>query len=516
MKKITIIALLGGFTLLFGLSGCKLNTDPTTSLSADAVFDKAEDSEKVLNGAWRYLMENFSTFANPGYGSFLRAGDAMGSDVVLNTRYGFANHYALNAIYSRGGTNGLSWTLSYAVINNANNVIKYIDGTTGDDEVKRRIKGQAYGLRGFIYLHLASLYSFAIDKDPNAVCVPIYTEPSNEKTEGLPASSVKEVYEQAISDLEEALKLIPANYVRNQKYKIDRQVTLGLLSRATLYARQWEKAADYSTQLLALNNYLMTETEYKAGFNSVENKEWIWGHPQTAEQNDASYQFHYLDVTSSVSGYYSFNTDPYFLDLFDDGDYRKSMIYWAPDPGKPPATETFAWLRYAKFIFRSPSDFTADIVLMRVSEIVLINAEANARLNRNSEAITKLNQLKSARLAKSISGLSGQDLLDAIWVERRKELFGEGFSLVDIIRNQQTIVRKDYPQSPKVNYKYIDSKGEEQIVALTPQGHRIFQFPDKSAFEKNNKYFLFRIPEVEETTNTSLYKNHPKLAIYNQ
>ena len=32
----------------------------------------------------------------------------------------------------------------------------------------------------------------------------------------------------------------------------------------------------------------MTESEYKAGFNSVDNKEWIWGHAQTNDQSNAS------------------------------------------------------------------------------------------------------------------------------------------------------------------------------------------------------------------------------------
>ena len=67
----------------------------------------------------------------------------------------------------------------------------------------------------------------------------------------------------------------------------------------------------------------MTESEYKAGFNSVDNKEWIWGHAQTNDQSNASYQFHYLDTTTKGSYYYSFNVDPYFRDLFEDGDYVK-------------------------------------------------------------------------------------------------------------------------------------------------------------------------------------------------
>lgn len=493
------------------LSACDLETSPTNSVDAGVVFNKAEDSEKILNGAWAYLMETFNSYANPGYGAMLRAGDAMGSDVVLNTKYGFRDHYAFSALYGKGGTNTLSWLLAYRVINNANGVIKNIDATVGTETNKNRIKGQAYALRGFMYLHLASSYSFAIDKDPNATSVPIYLEPTEEEVPGNPAATVSEVYAQSLSDLEKALELIPENYSRSSKYKVDTQVVLGLLSRVALYSRNWEKAKLYSGKLLDKNNYLMTEKEYNEGFNSVDNKEWIWGHPQTPEQSNASYQFYFLDVTTDGSYYYSFNADPYFRDYFDDGDYRKKMIFWAPDPGKDPAQEAFVWMRYNKFKFRE--DYTADIVLMRTAEIYLINAEAKARLN-DADAITMLNKLKSARGAYTASGLSGQNLLDAIWLERRKELFGEGFSLVDIVRNQQSVVRKEYPQTPKINYTYIDDDGVAKTFAITPQGHRILNFPDKSSFQANSKYYLFRIPDSEELANVNLYSLHPKLEIF--
>ncbi|MDR0506391.1 MAG: RagB/SusD family nutrient uptake outer membrane protein [Dysgonamonadaceae bacterium] len=504
MKKIFNYIVAGALSLGV-FTSCDLETSPTTSLTEDAVYRSSENTEKVLNGSWRYLMETFSTYANPGFGTFLRASDAMGSDVVVNTKYGFSSSYTFTAIYNKTATNTLSWTLAYNTINSANNVIANVAETTAD---LRRVKGQAYALRGFIYLHLASLYSFAIDKDPDAVSVPIYTKPSNANTEGQPAASVKEVYAQAIGDLEKALELIPEDYSRNAKYKIDNQVVLGLLSRATLYAREFEKARTYSNQLLAKNNYLMNEAEYKAGFNDISNKEWLWGHPQTAEQSSASYQFHYLDVTSTSSYYYSFNADPYFADLFEDGDYRKDLLYWAFDPGVTPAAGALTYFRYAKFKFRQPQ--VADIVLLRTSEIYLINAEAKARLN-DPDALNQLNVLKTARGAQTVSA-SGQDLLDAIWLERRKELFGEGFSLVDIIRNQQTVVRREYPQTPKLDLGHKDKDGNP--IELIPQGHRIVKFPDGSAFTANSKYYLFRIPDAEERDNANLYKNHPKLSIY--
>ncbi len=486
------------FFVTISLISCDLETNPTNAVNENEVFKTTSSTEKVLNGTWANLMESFYSFANPGFGAFLRTNDAMGSDVVVNTRYGFRNHYAFTALYAKEATNTFSWMLTYKTINNANAVIQNIDSALGSDDDKKRIKGQALGLRGFMYLHLASSYAFAVDKDPNALVGPIYLFPTTSETKPQSAATVLEVYRQSIADLEEALFLIPESYKRNRKDKIDVDVILGLLSRATLYAREWEKSKKYSAQLLAKNNYLMTESEYKSGFNDVANNEWIWGHAQTAEQSNASYQFHYLDTTSEESYYYSFNVDPYFKDLFDEGDYRKSMIHWAPDPGKNPSTETFAWLRYAKFKFKA--GLVADIVLMRTSEIYLINAEAKARLG-DADALNVVNILLQARGANLVSEVSGDALLEQIWKERRRELFGEGFGLIDIIRNQQSVVRKAYPQDVKVAYRFINEQGQEQEVQLIPQGHRILNFPDQSPFVANSPYYLYRVPNSEELIN---------------
>ncbi|MDR2222176.1 MAG: RagB/SusD family nutrient uptake outer membrane protein [Flavobacteriaceae bacterium] len=507
MKNRVIKYILSAVLLSTSLVSCNLDTAPTDAIVDTEVFKTTAGNDKVLIGTWGYLMETYYTYANPGFGSFLRASDAMANDVVVNTRYGFRTHYEFNALYSRGGTNTHSWNLTYRTINNANNVIAKVFDSEGTVVDKQRIKGQALALRGFMYLHLASTYSFAVDVDPNAKVAPIYLEPSTANTQGRPDATVRELFNQSIKDLEEAYSLIPQTYVRNAKYKIDREVVLGLLSRATLYARDWEKARKYSDELLRMNGYLMSEAEYKSGFNDINNKEWIWGHPQSPDQSNASYQFNYLDVTSPESSYYSFNADPYFKELFDDSDYRKGMIYWAPDPANTtPKNDEIAYLRYAKFKFKTGQ--IADIVLMRTSEIYLINAEAKAHLG-DGDALNKLNALKAARGAKEVVGLSGQPLLDAIWIERRKELFGEGFGVVDIIRNQQKVVRKNYPQTQKVKFEYEELTGTGEIkkttVYLLPQGHRILKFPDQSDFTPNSKYYLFRKPEVEEIENPNKF-----------
>ncbi|MDM1345475.1 RagB/SusD family nutrient uptake outer membrane protein [Myroides marinus] len=507
MKMINIKYVVLSVFLSLGISSCSLDTEPSDAIVDEKVFSTVEGNEKVLVGAWGYLMETFSTYANPGYGAFLRTNDAMGNDVVVSPKYGFRDHYAFTALYNRGGTNNFSWNLTYKTIDNANNVIEKVYTSTGGVMDKQRVRGQALALRGFMYLHLASSYAFAVDVDPNAKVGPIYLTPTKPDTKPRPAATVTEVYKQSISDLEEALTLIPTSYVRNLKYKFDRNVVQGLLARAYLYSHNWEKAAFYSDEVLKTYRQLMSETDYKAGFNDSSNVEWIWGHQQISDQSSASYQFHYLDVTSKESYYFSFNTDPYFKELFDDGDYRKGMIYWAPDPKiVNPQERDVAYMRYAKFKFKAGQ--IADIVLMRTSEMYLISAEAKARLGRG-DAINQLNAVKEARGAKLASGLSGQALLEAIWIERRKELFGEGFARVDIVRNKLAVERKLYPQD-LIDYEYqvMDNSGKvtTKTVKLLPQGHRITQFTDKTDFVPNSKYYLFRIPVAEEIENGNLYK----------
>lgn len=512
-----VLALAGSWWL----SSCDLQTEPTTALSASSVFKTTDDAEKVLSGAWSNLQESFYTYRAPGWSAVLLTADAMGSDVVVNTRYGYRNMYAFTAIYGKTDYVGnLSWELGYQTVNNANGVIAHIDDATGASAEISRIKGQAYALRGYMYLHFASLYSFALDKDSGAVCVPIYTQPTDEAAAlgGKPAASVGEVYRQAISDLETALTLIPQNYARSAKWKIDRQVVLGLLARAALYARQWEKARDYSDQLLALNSYLMTRSEWESGFNSVDNKEWIWGHGQTADQANSSYHFHFLDTTTDGIYYFSFNVDPYFYAQYDDGDYRKAQIYWDLPPGSNKATSTELYLRNRKFRIRSfeGEDGVADLVLMRVAEIYLINAEARARIGDMSGALARLNAVRAARGAvEATPGESREQIVDDVLLERRRELWGEGFSLVDIIRNQKSVERKEFPSTP-IDYTYTDAQGQTIHRSIVPQGHRIIKQPDGSGFVPNSKYYLFRIPNSEEQANKLLYTVHPRLAVYGQ
>ncbi|MGG7552605.1 RagB/SusD family nutrient uptake outer membrane protein [Chryseobacterium arthrosphaerae] len=493
--KYLSFALLG----LWSLTSCEsdLTTAPTDQANSEEVFKTAESAETVINGTWAKFNNDGTTYANIGYSTVLRASDAMGSDVaILRNKYGFSSAYDFTEmVNTTAGRPLFIWTMLYSTINNMNNVIARIDGTVGSQEKKDQVKGQAKALRAFCYLNIASFYQFSYLKDKTALTAPIYTEPSTISTPGRKKASLEEIYTLIKSDLTDADHLLK-NYSRNNKDKINRNVVNGLLARTYLNTGEWSKAADAARTARQGFSFMAPE-KYKEGFNDIENAEWIWGHRQTQEQSDASYAFHYLDVSSSGSFYYSFMADPYFKDLFDANDIRTQLFSWDGQKGRE------GLLRYTKFKFKP--NLIADIVYMRAAEMYLIEAEAEARNGNISQAVTALNQLKTARKANIYTGpLAQNEVVKAILIERRKELFGEGFSLSDIIRTQGSVERKPYvdDQGKPIKVQVITPEGT--VKTVDGRGHSVFAFPDQSAFAPNSNYYLFSIPQREAENNPNL------------
>lgn len=495
MKKNIIYSLL----FLLSLTACTkdLETAPTTAIPETEIYKNTNNIETVINGTWRYLNDTYFTFANPGYSTVMRTSDAMGNDVAVTTKYGYRDPYAFTDLYNASGTRVRAiWTLLYKVIDNCNNIIAKVDAAEGTQDHKDVLKGQAKALRAFAYLNLATYYQFSYLKDPNALAVPIYTEPSTIETKGQPKASLKDIYQLITGDLTDAQRLLAA-YERpnNEKYRINQAVVNGLLARTYLNMGDWALAATAAQQARA-GYELMNEVDYKAGFNDIANGEWIWGHPQTTEQSTASYTFHYLDVSSPGSYYYSYMADPYFKNFFDATDVRTSLFKWDGLPSRE------GFLRYEKFKFKS--NLIGDIVYMRAAEMVLIEAEGNARAGQQEKAVALLNALKSARKAKLFAAGTSSALIDEILIERRKELWGEGFALSDILRTQQSVVRKAYSHADgsAITVDVITPDGTTKNVAA--QGHRVVKFPDGSNFSANSSYYLFAIPRDEANNNENL------------
>ena len=354
----TSIKNIAAFTagLLFVLSSCSgdfLDHKPTDAVDS-GIVPVPSNAGRIFNGAWYNLFEYSSTYANIGYRALMLQDDMMADDVVSRPMYGFNSSYQFNdVVMPANNRTAFAWYLMYRTIDNCNTAISIT--ATGDDDTPdfRYSQGQAYALRAFCYLHLAQHYQFTYLKDPAAPAVPLYTEPTVSTTKPKGKATLEELYTQIFKDLNKAKELLKG-YVRpddNSKFKPDVSVVNGLLARACLLTGQWGGAADAALE--AAKGYaLMTDAKTYMGFNDLSNTEWMWGHPQSVSQSDASYNFYYIDVVTP-DAYNSFMADPHFMDLFEAGDIRLDLFQWMRE----------GYLGYRKFRIRA--DQTGDIVVMR-------------------------------------------------------------------------------------------------------------------------------------------------------
>ena len=244
----------------------------------------------------------------------------------------------------------------------------------------------------------------------------------------------------------------------------------------------WPKAEEYAKKLL-VQYPLTTNEEYLAGFNDHSISSWIWGMKQTEEQNMGDYSPFALWANDTRPCYtfrgWFIPTD--FVTLFGKEDIRASQF-------------EFWWDQiFVTYKFRDNEECRGSIVFMRSDEMLLNAAEACARQGKEAEAKELLWQLQDMRKAER-SNETGMDLIEAILLERRKELYGEGLASFDMVRNQKPLLRTG---------NHIDYGGSKQLPARSWQF--IYQLP--SSEMKNNKALVDDIwPAGDQNPYSGVYE----------
>src|SRR5690606_34969863 len=87
------------------------------------------------------------------------------------------------------------------------------------------------------------------------------------------------------------------------------------------------------------------------------------------------------------------------------------------------------------------------IIIFRYADALLLYAESLAELGRSAEAITVLNIVRNRAQAPNYSGESGGALKNFIFLERCRELVGEGHHYFDLIRTRR-ILNSEWTMAP--------------------------------------------------------------------
>src|SRR5690606_13674095 len=196
MKRsfIILVSVILSSTLLL-LNSCKkvLEEKPHSFLSPNNFYQNEEDAKTAINGVYSELY-SWNMYLQPIWNLTVLDDDHVsGADWYLGTS-GAGNPQGY------WGIDG-PWVGCYTIISRASTVIENVSliQENIDTEIKNRIIGEAYFLRGWAYFQLVQLYGE----------VPLRLQSLSANPEAnVPKSKVMEVYEAIINDFKQAEELL--------------------------------------------------------------------------------------------------------------------------------------------------------------------------------------------------------------------------------------------------------------------------------------------------------------------
>lgn len=407
-----------------------LELQPEQSIATELALQSVGDYKAASIGTYDGLS------SSNYYGRyFVLVSDIMSDDVKQNASANRASDWAAYAGSSTDNNNLATniWSKAYSVIDMCNRII------LGEADVSASVqaelddyKGQAYAVRALAHFDLVRLYAqhYTFTDDASHMGIPIILEID---PFGKPSrNTVKEVYDQVISDFNSALGLIGKK--KNSFFLTESGVN-ALLSRVYLYKEDWEKAAAAADKVINSNLYSLVNTEnYQSIFNTDHSSESIFEinmHETDTRGTDA------LGGMYLVTGYGDYLPSKDVLNLIPTDDVRNSL--YITDAG---LAGDYASKRVNKYDSKLGLNNTP---VIRLSEVILNRAEANAHIpGAEAAAQQDLNKIRQRALptAPDITA-TGSQLLEEILKERRIELAFEGHRLYDLTRYKKGVHRTD-------------------------------------------------------------------------
>lgn len=515
------------------LTACEMEQLPEGGvLTEEQKNEVIADNPDKLQGDLNALKDNLIQFgtistststihSDYGFPAICLIYDQGGQDMVAESHgYNwFMNALSFTDRIPTSDDNTMIWKLHYQHIRSANSVLTNLYAAYPEESERvgeiAIYLGQSLASRAFDYLQLIQTYQFTYQGHEEALGLPLVTEETTQdQATNNPRATVQAVYEQIMSDLNLAIAYLGDYYSSNGE--ISAAVAYGLRARANMLMGNYADAASDADQAIALSGatpYSRDEVSVPA-FNDGSAKSWIWGSIITSN-NDVvttgiiNWPSHlcsltgngYTTGTGTNVAYRRLNST--LWERIPNTDVRKS--WWVDEnlqsealnnaygADGPVIGSTLGYLPYTNVKFGPEggvllnTENSQDWPLMRAEEMLLIKAEGLARSQGVAAGKTVLESFvqtyRDPNYTCSASSL--EDFIDEVWFQRRIELWGEGFSLFDILRLKKPIVRIGTNFS--ANVTYADIAAESPIM--------IFNIPECET-SANNGIPLNQINEV--------------------
>lgn len=328
-------------------------------------------------------------------------------------------------MWERENTSMYSWeyTETYNIINGMNVILWGVEDALGTDTEKELVRAKALVIRAYNYLILVNLFGEPYNYNKEAPGIVLKSKIINEAA--MARSTVSEVYEQIVEDLETASAIF-AKYPKTRgDYMPNTTATDIILSRVYLYMEEWDKAIIAADRAIAssegLTNYtaLPEGRYYMTSYDNIE-VEWLF----------ASTRMDQLFIPSES-----------LMALFNEHDRRQDFLVHDVSDG---------WV-ISGIIKKDSEKLGGPNVMIRTAEAFLNRAEAKVLADTpdTEGALEDLNELRRHRIVgyQDISITDPALLLEEIRNERRLELCFEGHRWYDLRRYGMPAIYHDFRTS---------------------------------------------------------------------
>jgi len=411
------------YIILLLFIGCKpIKVDPPNNqILTENVFKNEGTANAAMGGIYGKLNDGLYTASY-----YLALSSGLCSDELTSKLIPELNEMYLNMInpWTNKYINGY-WKGMYNLIYAVNNIIEKCSGSDElNEQVKQRLIAEASFVRAYVYFYLVNLYG----------PVPLVLTTDQNTNKDMSRSAVDKVYDQILKDLLVARAELSERYVGvdgvspvEERFRPNSFTATALLSRVYLYLGRYSEAEVFAGSIINNEAYALASVDsvFLKGC-----KETIWLLNSDNSDNDiTTLEGNKFILTSSplLTGKQTITQS--LLAVFEDSDLRKKK--WI---------NTFSgfYFPFKYKISRGVDDRKEASVVFRLAEQYLIRAEARAQSGKLLDGMKDLNAIRNRAGLQPLAGLSKEQLLAAIALERQRELFTEqGHRWLDLKRTGQ-------------------------------------------------------------------------------
>ena len=509
MKKFKLYTILIAFVL--GLTSC-LDKYPNDAIPAKGALKTVSDANQVVIGI-------YSSFLSSAlYSGNLTLLPDLQSDLAYAVK-GYTNIYGEVWRWDIHATNAditSVYAALYDVIGRCNFLLQHADNirqnTKMDDDLDRldQYCGEAYFARALAYSELIKLYCKAYESDDAAKNeLGVVLRSLYYSNEPLTRASLYDSYQFVLNDLDKAAELLsleedynPAQDggLYNSPY-FSEYTVYALRSRVALYMKHYDEAIKYASKVIDSNYYeLSSATKFVA--KDVSQFRYMWTTDNAAEIiwkvgfTPTSYGAPLGQIFFNYD-YRAFKPDyvpaKWVLDLYQQGDLRYDTYFVTKPTG---FSHGLVWPLLAKYFGNTDLYDQAHVLhlcmpkVFRLAEQYLIRAEAYAFASNPdySKAAKDIAELRKARYQSYGGGVSmnSSNALQVIEEERVKELYMEGFRLMDLKRWHKGFERHQQSETLENGSNLRISKDHPLFVWPIPQHEIESQGSNIQPNESNN------------------------------